>query len=339
MPSVRHAHGTDTQVMKVSCSGAMTSPQMSESGLTGVADRSGSGVSPQAYGRLLAEGPVVKLSILMPVYNEERTIIQAIDAVLATKYPCDMELLVVDDGSTDQTPMLLAQVNDARVQVYRHPVNRGKGAALLSAASLATGTHVLPFDADLEYSPDDIPRMLAPISAGRCSVVYGVRLRGYNTVFCSYVYAAANRFLSRLANVLFNACITDLHTCLKLMPLPLLKSLNLRENRFGLDTEITAALLRIGVRPFEVAASYRGRSRMEGKKITWRDAVICILILLRIRLRLRPKLMPLSSHAHELGDGVIAKPGEQRIGGAVASIAANRSGEKLSASATGLASE
>ena len=319
----------------------MTAPQIPNSELTRAADRSGSGVSPEALSRLLTQEPLVKLSILMPVYNEERTIIQAIEAVLATEYPCDIELLVVDDGSTDQTPMLLAQVNDPRVRIHRHPVNRGKGAALLSAASLATGTHVLPFDADLEYSPDDIPRMLAPISAGRCGVVYGVRLRGNNTVFCSYVYAAANRFLSRLANILFNACITDLHTCLKLMPLPLLKSLDLHENRFGLDTEITAALLRIGVRPFEVAASYCGRSRLEGKKITWRDAVICILILLRVRLRLRPQLVPLSSqlHTREPGDGVIAIPGEQRIGDAVTSLAINRSGEKLRASVTGLASE
>ena len=150
------------------------------------------------------------------------------------------------------------------------------------------------------------------------------------------MYAAANRFLTRLANILFNACLTDLHTCLKLMPLPLLKSLKLRENRFGLDTEITAALLRIGVRPFEVAASYCGRSRMEGKKITWRDAVICIWILLRVRIQLRPRLVPLSPqmHAHEPGDGVIEKPPEQWIGDPVASLASNRSGEELGASAT-----
>ena len=233
----------------------------------------------------------------MPVYNEERTIIQAIEAVLATEYPCDIELLVVDDGSTDQTPMLLAQVNDPRVRIHRHPVNRGKGAALLSAASLATGTHVLPFDADLEYSPDDIPRIARPRSA-LVAAVSSTACGSAATTRCSVHTCMPQQTGFWLANILFNACITDLHTCLKLMPLPLLKSLDLHENRFGLDTEITAALLRIGVRPFEVAASYCGRSRLEGKKITWRDAVICILILLRVRLRLRPQLVPLSSQPH-----------------------------------------
>jgi dolichol-phosphate hexosyltransferase len=231
-----------------------------------------------------------KLSILMPAYNEERTILQAIDGVLKADYPCEVELIVVDDGSTDQTAKLLTQVEDPRVLVHEHPVNTGKGAAVLSAIALATGTHVLLFDADLEYSPDDIPRMLEPVIAGRCSVVYGTRLRGWNTAYWSYMYVMANRFLSHAANVLFNACVTDLHTCLKLVPLPLLKSLRLSEPRFGLDTEITAVLLRLGVRPFEVAVSYHGRSPAEGKKIALRDAMVSAWILLRVRMLSRPQL-------------------------------------------------
>jgi dolichol-phosphate hexosyltransferase len=251
-------------------------------------------------------GQAVKLSILMPAYNEERTISYAIDQVLKAEYPCDVELIVVDDGSTDSTPILLERVDDPRVRVHRHPFNCGKGAAVLSAAELATGTHVLLFDADLEYSPDDIPRMLEPVRTGRCSVVYGTRLRGWNTAYRSYLYVAANRFLSRVANFLFNACVTDLHTCLKLMPLPLLRSLRLTETRFGLDTEVTAVLLRLGVRPFEVAVSYHGRSRAEGKKIALRDAVISAWILLRVRLLFRSRLIRLKQQG-----------ADEHVGGAV----------------------
>jgi dolichol-phosphate hexosyltransferase len=231
------------------------------------------------------------LSILVPAYNEEKTITQAIQGLLSVKYPCDVELIVVDDGSTDQTPALLAQVNDARVIVHRHSSNLGKGAGLISAASLATGSHILPFDADLEYSPDDIPKMLAPVIKGRCNVVYGVRLFGFNTVYQSYRYAKGNRVLTRLANLLFDACLSDLHTCLKLMPLSILKTSNLSEAGFGLDTELTALLLRRGIRPFEVPVSYYSRSHAQGKKITWRDAAKCVWVLLRVRLKSRSSLL------------------------------------------------
>jgi glycosyltransferase involved in cell wall biosynthesis len=182
----------------------------------------------------------LKLSILMAAYNEERTITRVIDEILRTECRCEIELIVVDDGSTDTTPVLLSGIDDPRVIRLRHTVNQGKGAALLSAASLATGTYVLPFDADLEYAPEDISRVLEPILKGRCEVVYGVRLLGCNTVYQTYLYALGNRLLTRLANVLFNARLTDLHTCLKLIPLVTLKSLDLHEKGFGLDSEITA---------------------------------------------------------------------------------------------------
>lgn len=233
-----------------------------------------------------------KLSILMCAYNEQDTIVQAIQAILDTKYPCDIELIVVDDGSTDATPMLITQLSDPRVILHRHPHNLGKGSALLSAASLATGTYVLPFDADLEYDPEDIPRLLAPVLRGRAEIVYGVRLFGCNTVYQSYRYAVGNRLLTRIANVLFNAYISDLHTCLKLMPRMMFNSLNLGEKGFGLDTELTALLLKKGVRPFEVSVSYYARSQAQGKKITWRDAIACLLILFRVRMS---KISP-SSH-------------------------------------------
>jgi dolichol-phosphate hexosyltransferase len=221
----------------------------------------------------------------MCAYNEERTIMQAITEVLAADYPCDMELIVVDDGSTDATSSLLTHVvDDSRVTVYRHAENRGKGAALLSAVSIASGTYILPFDADLEYSPEDITRVIYPVLKGRCEVVFGARIFGFNTVYHSYRYAVGNRFLTRLTNILFNAYLSDLHTCLKLIPLAMFRSLNPSETGFGLDTEITALLLKAGVRPFEVPVSYYSRSHDEGKKISWRDAIACIAILLKVRL-------------------------------------------------------
>lgn len=231
-----------------------------------------------------------KLSILMPAYNEEKTITRAVEELLFARYPCDVELIVVDDGSTDQTGTLLSQIKDPRVIVHRHSRNRGKGAGLRSALSLASGSHILPFDADLEYSADDVPRMLVPVIKGRCDVVYGVRRFGCNTVYQSYRYAKGNRILTRLANLLFDACLSDLHTCLKLMPLEMMRSFNLHEAGFGLDTEVTALLLRCGERPFEVPVTYYSRSHAQGKKITWRDAVACVWILLRTRLRARSSL-------------------------------------------------
>ncbi len=231
----------------------------------------------------------------MPVYNEESTVLRAIDEVLQTEYPCDFELIVVDDGSTDNTGRMLARVEEDQVIVRRHPVNRGKGAALLTALSAVTGTHILPFDADLEYRAGDIPRMLEPVLSRRCSVVYGTRLFGCNTVYQTYRYALGNRLLTRMANVLFNAYISDLHTCLKLIPSAVMKGICLRERGFGLDTEITAILLKQGIRPFEVPVSYYGRTHGEGKKITWRDAVACARILLQVRFARAAALEPAPS--------------------------------------------
>jgi glycosyltransferase involved in cell wall biosynthesis len=228
-------------------------------------------------------GQGVKLSILMPAYNEARTIARAVDAVLLTDLPCETELIVVDDGSSDGTTRILDGFSDPRLVVHVHETNRGKGAALQTAADLATGTHIVPFDADLEYSPGDLPRMLDPVIRGRCDVVYGTRLFGVNTVYQSYRHATGNRALTLAANLLFDAKLSDLHTCLKLMPLELFRSLELSEHGFGLDTEITAKILRLGVRPFEVPISYHSRSHAHGKKITALDGLECLQVLTRVR--------------------------------------------------------
>lgn len=232
----------------------------------------------------------VKLSILMAAYNEERTIMTVVHGILQARFPCEVELIVVDDGSADATPDLLKEINDPRVIVHRHAKNSGKGQSILTAASLASGTHLIPFDADMEYAPEDIADMLVPVIKGRANVVYGVRLFGCNTVYQSYRYAIGNKVMTHFANILYNSALNDMHTCLKLIPLPLFRELNLTEPGFGLDTQVTAMLLLSGVRPFEVPVSYYSRSHEEGKKINWRDAVRCLWILVRTRLAGRKRI-------------------------------------------------
>lgn len=244
----------------------------------------------------------VRLSIVMPAHNEARTIERAVRGLLAQSMPCPIELNVVDDGSTDATYEVLRGIDDDRLHVSRLPVNLGKGVAVLTGAASATGSHLLVFDADLEYHPRDIPRLLGPIITGDADLVYGTRLFGMNTRHPSFRYAMGNRVTTLAANVLFDACVTDLHTCLKLIPLPVFRSLTLSQRGFGLDSEITAELLRRGLRPYEVPVSYSGRSRAEGKKITWRDGVRCLQVLGAVRLR-----GPVADRA---SDALLREPGE-----------------------------
>ena len=226
----------------------------------------------------------MKLSILMPAYNEAATVGTAIKRVLDIHYPCDFELIVVNDGSRDETREVLDGIDDPRVTVTEHPVNRGKGAAVRTAASLATGDYLLVFDADLEYSPEDIGGLLAPVLRGDAKVVYGVRKFGASTAH-SFWFVIGNRVNTFTANALFNTWISDLHTCLKLVPAALFRELRLTRNGFGLDTELTARLLARGVLPYEVPIHYKARSREEGKKLTWGDGVEATWILLKVRLQ------------------------------------------------------
>jgi dolichol-phosphate hexosyltransferase len=225
----------------------------------------------------------VKLSILMPVYNEVATLTSAVERVLAVDYPCDVELVLVDDGSGDGTWPLIDKLDDARVVKSRHAVNQGKGAALRTAAGLASGDYVIPCDADLEYAPSDIPSLLRPVLNGEAEVVYGTRSFGSHTAY-SFWYVVGNWAVTMAANVLFNAWLSDLETCYKLMPLSLYRDLDLREEGFGIEPEITAKLLKRGLRPYEVPINYRARGREEGKKLTWRDGVAALWVLTRIRL-------------------------------------------------------
>jgi dolichol-phosphate hexosyltransferase len=225
----------------------------------------------------------VKLSILMPVYNEADTVEVVVKRVLDVSYPCDVELVIVDDGSTDGTAGLLARLDDPRISVHTHPVNRGKGAAIRTAAARATGTHVVMCDADLEYSPEDLPALLRPVLEAEAEVVYGTRSFSSHTAF-SFWFVLGNKGVTFVANALFDSWISDLETCFKLLPLPLYRSLKVRSAGFGMEAEITGKLLKRGVRPYEVPIRYRARSRDEGKKLTWRDGVEAVWILTRIRL-------------------------------------------------------
>ena len=231
--------------------------------------------------------PAVKLSILVPVYNEAKTVQRAVKRVLDVNFPCQVEVVIVDDASTDGTAELIDQLHDERLIKLRHPANGGKTAAILTAAAAATGDFMVPLDADLEYQPEEIPTLLGPVLSGEAEVVYGNRGFGSHSAY-SFWYVMGNKAVTTFANVLFNAYIADLETCFKLMPLELLRSLNITSSGFGMEAEITGKLLARGIRPFEVPITYKARSREAGKKITWRDGVQALWILGRIRLAKRP---------------------------------------------------
>jgi dolichol-phosphate hexosyltransferase len=229
----------------------------------------------------------MKLSILMPVYNEVERLGRALKESLAVDYPCEVELVVVNDGSTDGTAAILAEQTDRRLCVITHPRNRGKGAAIKTAVAAATGDHIIILDADLEYDPNDIPRVLRPVLDGKAEVVYGNRTFGGHAAY-SFWYVMGNKGVTLFANILFNSYIGDLETCFKLMPVELFRSLGVRSRGFGMEAEVTGKLLRRRIRPYEIPISYTARTREQGKKITWRDGVQALWILARERMRPTP---------------------------------------------------
>jgi glycosyltransferase involved in cell wall biosynthesis len=227
----------------------------------------------------------VKLSILMPVYNESATVVTVVKRVLDVTYPCDIELVVVDDGSHDGSADLVAALGDERVSLVRHDRNRGKGAAIRTAVGAATGDYLIICDADLEYAPEEIPRLAEVALRGEAKVVYGTRSFGSHTAF-SFWYVMGNKTVTMAANVLFDAWLSDVETCFKLMPVSLYRSLDIRSAGFGMEAEVTGKLLKQGVRPYEVPISYHARTREEGKKLTWKDGVEALWILAATRFGL-----------------------------------------------------
>jgi len=229
----------------------------------------------------------LKLSVLMAVFNEQATLEPALTRVLAVDFPCEIELIVVDDGSTDATAQILAAGCDPRMTLRPHARNQGKGAAIRTAAQAATGDYLVIFDADLEYAPEEIPSLLAPILRGDAEVVYGTRTFGSHNAY-NFWFVVGNKAVTLAANVLFNAYISDLETCYKVLPTTLYRSLAIRHAGFGMEAEITGKLLARKVRPYEVPISYVARTREAGKKLTWRDGVEALWILAKIRVRPAP---------------------------------------------------
>jgi glycosyltransferase involved in cell wall biosynthesis len=226
------------------------------------------------------------LTVIVPVYNERNTVGEIIRRMRMVELPIDREIIVVDDGSSDGTDKILAALEDSTIRVASHETNRGKGAAVRTGISLARGDVVLIQDADLEYDPQEWPRLLAPLLQGRAKVVYGSRYLGERET-TSLLRWAGDRSLSVLTALLFNATISDIETGYKLIDREVLDGLDLTSDRFDFEPEITVKLLRRHYRIYEVPVTYAGRADDEGRKFTWRDGLAAARTLVRLRVQRR----------------------------------------------------
>ena len=224
------------------------------------------------------------LSVVVPAYNEERTIGELLEKVLAT--PHEKELIVVDDGSTDRTPEILrAFQEDLRVKVLTNGKNRGKGASVARALPQCRGEIVLIQDADLEYDPSDYDRLLGPILEGRADAVYGSRFHTGPRRVLLFWHSVGNWIVTTFSNMLTDLNLTDMETGFKAFRREILGGMELRARRFGFEAEITAKLARANARIYEVPVSYHGRTYREGKKLTWRDGLAALFWIFRFWLR------------------------------------------------------
>ena len=233
--------------------------------------------------RLRGVLPDPLLSVVMPVFNERETIEEIIRRVLAV--PVRKELIVVDDCSTDGTrDMLNGLQRRYGFRLVLQDRNQGKGAALRRGFAEVAGDLVIVQDADLEYSPEEYPDLIGLICEGRADVVYGSRFLGRHRVFL-FTHYLGNRLLTLLTNVLYNTMLTDMETCYKVMRTEVLRSFTLRSDGFGIEPELTAKIFKRGFRVYEVPITYDGRGYDEGKKITWRDGIVALWVLIRYRFR------------------------------------------------------
>jgi dolichol-phosphate hexosyltransferase len=226
----------------------------------------------------------MKLSVLMPAYNEAATVERTLAEVLAT--PQQKEIILVDDGSTDGTLEIIKRLGEEHpdIKVIVHQRNQGKGAAVRTALDAATGDVVLIQDCDLEYDPNDYAGLLAPIERGETDVVFGTRTFGSHTSF-SFWFVMGNKLVTLATNILFNCYISDMETCYKVMRLDVARQLRLTARGFELEPQITGGLLNLGHQIYEVPVNYKARTREEGKKLTWTDGLRAIQTLCIVRLR------------------------------------------------------
>jgi glycosyltransferase involved in cell wall biosynthesis len=226
----------------------------------------------------------MKLSVIIPAYNEENTILNVIGRVRACGVP-SLEVIVVNDCSTDTTKAKLDSLGAVPdLVVVHHEVNKGKGAAIRTGQARVSGDVVVIQDADLEYSPDEFPKMLKPIEDGRADVVYGSRYSGREILVDSFWHYLANKCLTTFSNMLANVHLTDMETCYKMVNASIFKDLTLECNRFGIEPELTAKLARRRCRIYEVPISYEARWYDEGKKIGWRDGLAAMWYIVKYNL-------------------------------------------------------
>lgn len=219
----------------------------------------------------------MKVSIIIPVYNEEKTITQIVKRVKAL--PFEKEIIVVDDGSTDSTREKLKKIKG--INTYFHRQNQGKGAAIKTGLKKATGGIIITQDADLEYSPEELPKLIEPIKNGEVEVVYGSRFISQKHPFSLFYFG--NRFLTHLTSILFLTKISDMETGYKVFKAEVIKPMKIHSNRFDFEPEVTAKILKNKVKLLEIPISYQSRSFKEGKKLTWRDGVVALYKLIRFR--------------------------------------------------------
>jgi glycosyltransferase involved in cell wall biosynthesis len=250
---------------------------------------------------------MVKLSVIVPVYNEERFLKEIVTTLLHSPCPVEREWIFIDDCSQDKSFTILKDLQGQfRFRLIQQEKNQGKGAAIIRGIGESTGDFIMIQDADYEYDPYDVPELLNPLIQGKADVVYGSRFKKNATQVHRTYHYFVNRFLTFLSNLLSGIYLTDMETCYKVFRAPLLKSMNLKSKRFGFEVEVTAYIAKTGARIFELPISYYPRTRLQGKKINWKDGVAAVFHLIRFNLLTSPqdafnqKLTEIGFRPHQL---------------------------------------